>query len=1681
MVPLTRLRDRPISRFSASGRRLRWPVRVALLLGAWACALLPAQQFYDVNVGTDGGDFFGGSGSGTSGDLRYCLSQARNYNPGGRPNIVIRIQTDVTLTKVLPPHVPVVAGDLTITGPALRTISGGNVARIFFFDAPNSSIVISNLRLFNGKAKGGDGKEGGGGGAGMGGAVFAAAGNVSLVNVQLSGNQAVGGAGGSFSVSPGAGGGGGLGGDGGTADQQIGLSPGGGGGGYYGAGGTSEGSGGSGGGGGGVRTDGSPGSSGLGGGGGGTTPAGVDGVRNAGAGGGSGGDNSSFGSSHDPFVPGRNAIGFGGAGGGGGHGGYAPAGIATGGNGNTYGGGGGGGIGPFGQQQGRGGDGGDYGGGGGHGGTGGFGGGAGAFGLPGFGGGVGGSVFPSQPGGAGQALGGNFFVRENVTLSSNVSIPNGSLSSSAGVAGAAAYVHTNGTLLFNPTDAYVSVGDVAGGGGVTYAGPANGVLDFLGNYSYSGPTNIQQGTLRLSGTPPGNSPLTLFPNGALDLYGRPAMLAANRLAAGTGVITNNHPGTAATLTVDSSSGNGQFDGRMLNGTSVLALSKIGANQLRLTGSSLYTGGTTVTGGVLELAGGDVAGRGTIRGDLTVTNATVRATVTNAFGYLPNLKVDNVTLTNSTLEHTASADQGWGVRYVLQGSVMRSNTSDSSSCFSMGLGDTVPSFKVSGMANSEIQGRVDLRSDGGLAQLDFEVDAGRTLLVSAAVTSSRQGVALRKIGDGQLTLANVNTYAGATIVDGGKLALNASLPAGVGVVRGTIQINSGATLETTVADAIGYLPGLKVNRIEINGGTLDNISASNVGWGVKYVLAGGTMKSRDSAAVQTSNLASFSFGGPSGDPTAVDANDDTTSSILGRVNLRAENGNNDTTFTIGNGAVVNVGAVVMGAGGIIKAGPGILSLGGTNTFTGPVRLHAGALELNTPAALNGNPLTFAGGRLRYANNTQDVSGSLAATAGSAYAVEVVGAEVTWQASLANAAGLTKSGPGVLRLYGSNPGLGGTTTLTDGLLAVNGPAALGSTRLTFAGGGVRWDNTTVDFSDRFNFTGPGPLILDTNNQAVTFNTALGGSPGLTKLGAGTLSLSQPGTLAGTSTLVGGVLELSSALALGTSQIVFAGGTLRYNGINTDFSDRMSQGGGPYLIDTNDQTVTYANGLAGGSGLRKIGAGRLILAGFNSYGGNTLVDVDGELQLGNGGTGGAIASFICQNDGGIIYQRTDPAQSFPILGGLGSLVLNGPGTLRVDNGNNFFGPTTINGGALSLEGSFHARGLVPGLITVNAGGVLQLKGRNVFYGNGLSQTKVTLNGGLLENTDLQLNTIHQLELRGGTLRSHGGNATDFTAFHLAGSVEVRGSAPSTLTGDTSLSPYNYLAIGDHTAGGPTTFDVDNVTGDAAADLVVEVSLVNGFAADGQPVAGGLRKIGPGTLRLQQPNVHSGLTQVMAGTLALGASNGLDTAAGDIFVAAGATLQLAPPQVGGHLNIQSGRTLTNFGTVSGELDLAGTYQGGGTVNGSIFNSGLVLIDGGTFTVTGFLENNRILRFRGGATFNAAGATVGFTNNGLIDLLLAGSGSTLPPSFSNGPNGRVLTPENLRFRSVAKNGPTVDLQIDGYESHTYQLQSAPSAAGPFVNVGTPVPGQGQISPIPITFSDSAATGAEKFYRVVVN
>jgi len=198
-------------------------------------------------------------------------------------------------------------------------------------------------------------------------------------------------------------------------------------------------------------------------------------------------------------------------------------------------------------------------------------------------------------------------------------------------------------------------------------------------------------------------------------------------------------------------------------------------------------------------------------------------------------------------------------------------------------------------------------------------------------------------------------------------------------------------------------------------------------------------------------------------------------------------------------------------------------------------------------------------------------------------------------------LTKQGPGITALSHTNS-YPGVTTIAGGELRVNavenpgvsGPLGTPGTpagSIVFSGGTLQYSAVNIfDYSSRFSTAGGQPISIDTAGQNVTFSNVLAGAgSSLTKLGAGTL------TLTATNTLSGGVTVSNGTVALGANGSVSnVSGIAISPGAFFDVSLRSSWNLGPTSSLTGSGTASAAT--LNGNGVLTLGSTSPIILNYD-----------------------------------------------------------------------------------------------------------------------------------------------------------------------------------------------------------------------------------------------------------------------------------------------------------------------------------------------------------------------------------------------------------------------------------------------------------------------------------------------------
>ena len=286
------------------------------------------------------------------------------------------------------------------------------------------------------------------------------------------------------------------------------------------------------------------------------------------------------------------------------------------------------------------------------------------------------------------------------------------------------------------------------------------------------------------------------------------------------------------------------------------------------------------------------------------------------------------------------------------------------------------------------------------------------------------------------------------------------------------------------------------------------------------------------------------------------------------------GNKGTLLLSGNGTYTNdwtlsgagsaiatdnnntLSGVLSGNGGLTKTGAGTLTLTGNNTYAGGTAINDGTLKGNIAS---GTDLSIAASAIYGGDNKAHSVGGLN---GGGKILNTDGLTVqsgTFGGVIGNSnTSLIKTGAGTLTLTGTNA-YTGSTTISEGTLKGN---IASGTDLSIA------DSATYDGDNKARSVGGlngAGNILNTDGLTVQSGDFAGSidnsNSGLTKTGAGTLTLSGTNTYTGMTTVRSGTLALGSDLT--SNQLTLYGGTV------------FDRGSHNHSLDNGILSVNGANG--------------------------------------------------------------------------------------------------------------------------------------------------------------------------------------------------------------------------------------------------------------------------------------------------------------------------------------------------------------------------------------------------------------------------------------------------------------------------------------------------------------------------
>ena len=567
--------------------------------------------------------------------------------------------------------------------------------------------------------------------------------------------------------------------------------------------------------------------------------------------------------------------------------------------------------------------------------------------------------------------------------------------------------------------------------------------------------------------------------------------------------------------------------------------------------------------------------------------------------------------------------------------------------------------------------------------------------------------------------------------------------------------------------------------------------------------------------------------------------DGTSTSAATVTLSGTGNLSTGTITIGNNGL---GTFIQTAGTFTTNNYGFI-LGNNAGSSGSYTL-SGTGSLSTGTAYIGNAgtgtFTQSGGTFTIADSSPNLGFS--AGGSGTYVLSGTGSLSTGDTFVGgNGAGTFTQNGGTF-----NSGMGlflvgnGTYMLNGGTLTAGSVAGENGTgTFHFNGGTLQAGTANANSYVAANFFSglttadvqAGGAFISSNGYNVTLAQALtsgtSGTPdgGLTKLGAGTLTLKGANTYTGTNTVLAGTLALQGGTFAGGGTAT--GGTLQYSGVTlVPGYNTLSAGVGGAILYANGTTIT--GGYLSGTGTQTVGTGGASFTGttinngvplqvnaatsltnvtssgtINVASGETLTWLGGSNYLGNLTVGGTTNTSQWTSSGIIIVSNGGTlanSSSDLIFGGGSRTTINSEGTLSTDSSstieldgalltNNGTQTGTLNvnyGSTATGSGTF-------GNVNVNTGGKFGTSSVASGSDNDLSIIRLTGTNALQTSAAPGTTNVGSLTLHGGstfTIRvqnATGAAGTGYDLTHASGMLTLASDASATNQIVISLSSLN------------------------------------------------------------------------------------------------------------------------------------------------------------------------------------------------------------------------------------------------------------------------------------------------------
>ena len=734
------------------------------------------------------------------------------------------------------------------------------------------------------------------------------------------------------------------------------------------------------------------------------------------------------------------------------------------------------------------------------------------------------------------------------------------------------------------------------------------------------------------------------------------------------------------------------------------------------------------------------------------------------------------------------------------------------------GSTSATFASGNNATINTGGTLTVRPEGVTAAEITVSGANNTTLTGGALTAT----AISKAGGGVLNLNTVGNYSsgvsvtGGTVqatVDGslsGNVTLNAGTTLDIGTTANTVAALSAtdATINgtgkiTTAVTAVTQNTGSSIIAAEISGaGSFTKAGAGTVtlsganSYTGNTIVAGGVLATSGNERISDASVIAPGTGAKLllGGNETVRAIQGTATSAM--VDLQNNN------LTIGSGSTSNsFSGNIMGAGTVTKIGSGIQTFDTNNSFTGGLTLKEGVVRMQG----NGNLVTNSGvvSLQTTAIGTGTLTlegGTLASSSAGTDPSATTGRTINNNVVLNGGFSAGREGEAGRIRFGIQTTTPGTTTLT------------GNSTINANFANVEMHQVVTDGAADFRITKTGLAKLElTNNNSFAGVTVNQGSlvyaGSKNALGSGTLILNN-GAIVGQNGGIGANTDLERTIDNSvriSGNVTFGTGSASYLGGNID-------------LDGGNRTLTLANSthligdITNGTGLSVtrqntdiVSSKTLSLYGNNSFTGGTTVSSSADFGVNNPGLN--LGSDTALGSGSLTFSGVGTNQVMATTKSGSDLTRTIGNNIVINNSAVEFGTVTTGYGVTNVSVNMALNGVISGggaLIKTNAN-TLTLGGANTYAGGTtINQGALVVNGSV---GDVRVNATGSL----------GGSGTVGAVTLTSGSFLNPGNSPGLLTAASSSwaagSTYNWEI--DQASGGTAgvNWDLFSVTG--ALDL--------------------------------------------------------------------------------------------------------------------------------------------------------------------------------------------------------------------------------------------------------------------------